>query len=85
MNYIRYVHHGADVAVREDLKGTHREHCLCYACKKFVPFVPPVAGEPTRLNCPIALDTFMNCAKHNIVTPVFECPEFEEDKDKSVA
>lgn len=63
-------------------KGTHREHCLCFACKKFT---PSVVGGPVLANCPIASDTYMNCVKHNIVTPVFECPEFEEDKNKNVA
>ena len=71
MAYTRYVHHGVEVSVREDLKGTHRQHCLCFACKKFKP-------EPREKNCPIANDTFANCLKHKITTPVFECPQFEE-------
>jgi len=25
----QYVHHGAAVSVRSDLKGEHREYCLC--------------------------------------------------------
>ena len=37
-NFVQYNHHGIDVVVREDLKGTHREHCLCHApCGKFEP------------------------------------------------
>lgn len=32
--FVKYNHHGKEVWVREDLKGTHREHCLCFNCKK---------------------------------------------------
>ena len=71
MAYTRYVHHGVEVAVREDLKGTHRKHCLCFSCAKFKPRI-------REENCPIANDTFMNCVKHGITTPVFECPKFVE-------
>ena len=28
----RYDHHGKSVAVRTELKGKHREHCLCFVC-----------------------------------------------------
>jgi hypothetical protein len=69
--YIEYVHHGAKVTVREDLKGTHRDHCLCFSCAKFR---PNNHGE----NCRVANDTFANCAKHNLTTPVFECLNFVE-------
>lgn len=26
MKYVRYTHHGRDVAVREDLRGKHRDY-----------------------------------------------------------
>jgi hypothetical protein len=67
----QYEHHGTVVWVRSDLKGRHRDLCLCFAgCKKFKP------GEPD--NCPIANDTYQNCVKHGLTTPVTECSEFEE-------
>lgn len=70
MKIVQYVHHGTLVSVIEDLKGTHRSHCLCFqGCKKFKP--------ESEDNCPIAKDTFENCVKHGITTPVFECPAYE--------
>lgn len=65
----KYIHHGAEVFVFSELKGKHREHCLCFQCKFFKP------GEPD--NCPIAQATFENCVKYNTVTPVYECPVYE--------
>ena len=65
-----YEHHGKSVAVRTDLKGKHRNHCLCfYPCRRFHP------GEPT--NCSTAQSLFELCKHHGIVTPVYECPDFE--------
>ena len=32
----RYVHHGTKVAVQTELKGKHRDHCLCYLCGSFI-------------------------------------------------
>ena len=32
MSIVKYKHHGVNVSVREDLKGKHREHCLCWIC-----------------------------------------------------
>lgn len=66
-----YNHHGADVAVRSDLKGKHREHCLCFSGCGF--FKPGTEG-----NCPIAQAIFDNCVKFNVVTPVWECPKFNK-------
>lgn len=68
---VEYEHHGAMVKVREDLKGRHRDFCLCFTenCKKFKP------GQPD--NCPIAQATFENCVKFNTTTPMWECPECE--------
>ncbi len=66
---VKYKHHGMEVFAMQHLAGTHREHCLCfYGCTRFRP------GEND--NCKIAADTFANCEKHGLVTPVFECPEF---------
>lgn len=66
-----YEHHGADVSVMTHLKGKHTEHCLCYAeCVHFKP------GEPD--NCEIAQTNYQMCVKFNLVTPVFECPKYEQ-------
>lgn len=70
-NVIRYEHYGAVVAVDEDLQGKHREMCLCSRCGWFNP-------EDRDKNCVIANEIFAYCVAHNTVTPVFECPEFEE-------
>ena len=66
---IQYDHHGVKVSVREDLKGTHREVCLCHRCANFKP--------GTSANCPIAQTLYQLCARESLVTPVFECPKFE--------
>ena len=71
--YVKYNHHGAEVMVREDLKGKHRDHCLCFACKKANLFDADKSNK-----CKIADAIYQNCVKFNLVTPVFECPEFEE-------
>ena len=70
MIYERYEHHGVNVVVRSDLKGKHKDFCLCHVCAKFV----PNCSE----NCPIAQATYENCVKHGVTTPMFECPEFQE-------
>ena len=71
MSYETYEHHGHRVRVRSDLKGKHREHCLCYSCKLFVP-------EDRVGNCHVANIIYGNCIQHNVVTPVWECPRFKE-------
>jgi len=71
MKYIQYNHHERQVWVREDLKGCHSEHCLCYSCTKFRP------GDREQ-NCPIANALFSLDVLTGITTPVWECPEFEE-------
>lgn len=69
---ISYQHHGNIVKVREDLKGKHRDYCLCHQnCAKFKP------GQPDH--CRIAADTFNNCVKNKLTTPVWECPEYEQN------
>lgn len=67
----RYEHHGEDVAVRSDLKGKHRDYCLCHSCDKFKP------GD-REANCDIANLLYRVCVLTGITTPVWECPEFEE-------
>ena len=71
MGYIKYNHHGKEVMVREDLKGKHREHCLCWKCAFFNP-------EDRKVNCPIANALFGMNIMYNIVTPVWECEKFVE-------
>lgn len=67
---IKYEHHGVEVSVKERLKGTHRENCLCFSnCTFFKP------GEPD--NCEIAQELFGICVKYSLTTPVFECPKFK--------
>lgn len=69
--FIKYKHHGEEVWVKESLKGTHREHCLCFSCSEFM-----VSGN----KCEIADKVYKNCIDYNLVTPVFECKAFVEDK-----
>ena len=71
-DFIQYEHHGKVVWVDRRLQGLHRSHCLCFKCEKFFPGLPN--------NCPIAQATFENCVKFNTTTPVYECPEFSEQK-----
>lgn len=67
-----YKHHGEQpVWVRADLRDRHRDHCLCFDCKRFHP------GEP--VNCPVAQAIYQNCLNYNLVTPVWECPRFVQD------
>lgn len=67
----KYEHHGKEVSVVSAVKGMHREHCLCFACKNFIP-------EDREVNCNIANAVFENCVKFHLVTPVYECPEYEQ-------
>jgi len=66
---ILYEHHGVNVWADKQLKGTHREICLCYSCSRFV------IGSPDG-NCPIANKLFELCVENHVVTPVLECPKF---------
>ncbi len=64
-----YMHHGEAMAVDEDMKGKHREHCLCYRCARFNP-------ENRENNCTVAnLLYAVDCAC-GMVTPVWECSKF---------
>ena len=69
--FIQYKHHDTLVWVNEELKGKHREHCLCFSCIKFNPGIP-------EENCSIANLNYAVCLNNNMVLPVYECPEFIE-------
>ena len=69
-SYEHFEHHGDLVWADTELKGKHREHCLCYSCEHFHP-------DEQKVNCPIAHAVFQNCVKFNITTPMYECPEFD--------
>jgi len=73
---IKYDHHGKEVFVDEDLKGKHREHCLCHKCNKLD------VTDPIK-NCKIAQTNFLICCEYNITTPVYECSAFEEKKSNA--
>lgn len=75
MNIIRYEHHGQEVAVREDLIGKHRDHCLCFRCSAFKPGLP-------EQNCPVANAVYALCILAGITTPVWECPRFFPGKER---
>jgi hypothetical protein len=64
-----YAHHDILVAVEEELKGKHREHCLCYKCTRFHP-------NDIMRNCAIAQTTYENCVRFGTTTPVYECSRF---------
>jgi hypothetical protein len=74
MKTVKYNHHGQEVSVFAELKGQHRDHCLCMVCDKFKP--------GTEDHCPIAKDTYENCVKHGLCTPMFECPKFVANEEK---
>ena len=67
----KYEHHGAIVYVDSKLKGKHRKHCLCHKCLRFTP-------DTRETNCETASRLFYICVQKNIVTPVWECPDFVE-------
>ena len=66
----KYEHFGTEVYVAKKLKGKHREHCLCWNCINFRPGVP-------EKNCPIANLVYAVDINCHIVTPVYECPDFD--------
>lgn len=68
--FTRYKHHGVMVWVRTDLKGLHREHCLCYSCDHFHPNTPE--------NCPLAQEIYEMCKREGMTLPVWECLRFDE-------
>lgn len=64
-----YHHHREVNFVDSELKGKHRQHCLCYQCDSFKP-------QSRDENCPIANKLYQICVDENVVTPVYECPRF---------
>ncbi len=71
-DFERYVHHGDRLVwVRNDLRGRHRDFCLCSDCRRFHP--------GSTGNCPIAAMLYQLCINHDLVTPVWECPRFTQD------
>ena len=65
-----YKHHGIkSVAVRSDLKGKHRDYCLCHFCALFKPNQSD--------NCQIAEQVYALCVDEDLVLPVWECPAYE--------
>jgi len=74
-NVINYKHHGNMVAVDEDLKGLHREHCLCHRCKRLkIPRGRWAWLIRWFINCPRANILYTFCVLFKMTTPVFECP-----------
>jgi hypothetical protein len=71
VTFEQYEHHGHVVSVQSNLKGKHRDHCLCFqGCLHFSP--------GAENNCEIAAAVYQNCVRFNIVTPVWECPRFQQ-------
>jgi len=76
--FIKYPHHTEEeVSVRKELKGRHKDFCLCYSCDKFKPNTPE--------NCPIANEVYTLCVQENLVLPVWECPAFEVAPEQDAA
>jgi hypothetical protein len=73
---IKFDHHGAIVSCREDLKGKHREYCLCFQCDKL--FV-----DDLDKNCKIAQALFRLDILAEITTPVFYCKEFVQKESEN--
>jgi len=69
---LSYVHHGKTMYVRQDLKGHHKDYCLCYSCEKMTP------GKPDH--CLVAQGLYDYDCKHGVTTPVFECSLFVATK-----
>lgn len=72
---VKYSHHGVEVSVREDLKGKHKEYCLCYSCDQFEP-------DKGKDNCPIARIVLRVDVLFNLVTPVWECASYTPEGGK---
>ena len=74
--YERYVHWEGcpEVMVKKDLKGKHREHCLCWNCQKFDP-------KDREKNCPRANTIFALCVLLDMTLPVWECALFGPEED----
>lgn len=70
--YLHHKHTREKVAVQKDLKGCHRRFCLCWMCK---------IGPAGTRSCDIARQLFELCKDNNLVTPVWECPQFQDERE----
>lgn len=75
--YVRYEHHGHEVSVREDLKGLHREYCLCWHCQRL--------SFDEETNCPVAQEVYRLCCQHGLTLVMWECPQFVDASGSAVA
>lgn len=74
MTVVTYEHKWPGKTVKthviEGNMGKHKQNCLCFqGCKFF---------QPDGDNCHIAAQLYAFDVDHDIVTPVWECPKFEE-------
>ena len=67
----QYKHFGKMIWCFSHLKGKHKEHCLCHSCKK-------LNTEDRDKNCWKANIIYSIDCGLTMVTPVFECLDFEE-------
>lgn len=88
---IEYEHHGTKVKVREDLKGKHRENCLCFRCGVFeigsaseelladlqcgIRGLHNAAKARMDEGCARSALLYALCRELDMTTPVWECPE----------
>ena len=72
----KYNHHGRQVSVVSEVKGKHREHCLCH--KNCIHFKPDAEREE---NCQYANMLYAMCCMSGgpLVTPVYECEMYEQE------
>ena len=75
--YVKYRHHGHPVWVRKDLRGEHRNHCLCFECEYFNP-------DDREDNCHLANVFFALDVLLHMTTPVWECPTFRPKEGSDV-
>lgn len=71
---IKFEHHGKEVFAQKELKGKHRDYCLCWKCGKLKP-----GAED---NCKIAALLYRLDILAEVTTPVFYCREFSEKTEK---
>lgn len=91
---IEYEHHGRSVKVRKDLKGLHRDYCLCFRCGVFkasasnekllaelqsgIRELINKAEKGLQSGCSKSAVLYALCREMNMTTPVWECPDCEE-------
>jgi len=66
---IKYEHFGNEVSVMEDMKGKHKDFCLCYKCSKLKP--------DEADNCKLAQLVYDLCRLSGSTLVMWECKEFE--------